>query len=80
MTGTSNGLFDFIVTELAKFIAEEGPDFQLTPGRKRELGFTFSFPVMQSSIAPGTLLWWTKGFSIDDIVGQDVVAELTKAM
>ncbi|GLT49022.1 hypothetical protein SLA2020_226080 [Shorea laevis] len=80
MTGTSNGLFDFIVTELAKFVAEEGPDFQLTPGRKRELGFTFSFPVMQSSIASGTLLRWTKGFSIDGVVGQDVVAELTKSM
>ncbi|GLU14421.1 hypothetical protein SLE2022_309930 [Rubroshorea leprosula] len=80
MTGTSDELFDFIVTELANFVAQEGPDFQLTPGMQRELGFTFSFPVIQSSIASGTLLRWTKGFSIDDTVGQDVVAELTKAM
>ncbi|XWS20218.1 hypothetical protein CRYUN_Cryun31cG0081100 [Craigia yunnanensis] len=80
MTGTSDALFDYIAAELAKFVAQEGTDFQLTPGRQRELGFTFSFPVMQSSIASGTLLRWTKGFSIDDTVGQDVVAELTKAM
>ncbi|GMI93768.1 ARABIDOPSIS THALIANA HEXOKINASE 2, hexokinase 2 [Hibiscus trionum] len=80
MTGTSAELFDFIVAELAKFVAQEGPDFEPTPGRQRELGFTFSFPVMQTSIASGTLLKWTKGFSINDAVGQDVVAELTKAM
>ncbi|KVH92988.1 Hexokinase [Cynara cardunculus var. scolymus] len=54
--------------------------FHLLPGRQRELGFTFSFPVMQLSVASGELMRWTKGFSIDDMVGQDVVAELTQAM
>uniref|UniRef100_A0A2N9GIF9 Phosphotransferase n=1 Tax=Fagus sylvatica TaxID=28930 RepID=A0A2N9GIF9_FAGSY len=80
MVGTSEALFDFIVAELAKFVDQEGEDFQLPTGRQRELGFTFSFPVMQSSIASGNLIRWTKGFSIDDAVGQDVVAELTRAM
>ncbi|XP_075647378.1 hexokinase-1-like isoform X1 [Castanea sativa] len=80
MVGTSEALFDFIAAELAKFVDQEGPDFQLPPGRQRELGFTFSFPVMQTSIASGNLIKWTKGFSIDDTVGQDVVAELTRAM
>lgn len=61
-------LFDYIAVELAKFVAQEGTDFQLTPGRQRELGFTFSFPVMQTSISSGSLLRWTKGFSIDDTV------------
>lgn len=60
-------LFDFIAEELAKFVDQEGEDFQL-PGRQRELGFTFSFPVMQSSIASGNLIRWTKGFSIEDAV------------
>ncbi|OMO70961.1 Hexokinase [Corchorus capsularis] len=72
MTGTSDALFDYIAAELAKFVAEEGPDFQLAPGRQRELGFTFSFPVMQTSIASGTLLRWTKGFSIDETVNDTV--------
>lgn len=61
-------LFDYIAAELAKFVDQEGQDFQLPPGRQRELGFTFSFPVMQSSIDSGTLIKWTKGFSIDDAV------------
>ncbi|KAK3028888.1 hypothetical protein RJ639_039897 [Escallonia herrerae] len=80
MVGTSDELFDYIATELAKFISQEGDNFHLPPGRQRELGFTFSFPVMQLSIASGTLIRWTKGFSIDDTVGQDVVVELTRAM
>ncbi|BFG24383.1 hypothetical protein CerSpe_106570 [Prunus speciosa] len=80
MVGTSDALFDYIAAELAKFVAKEGQDYQLPPGRQRELGFTFSFPVQQSSINSGTLIKWTKGFSIDDAVGQDVVAELSKAI
>lgn len=36
--------------------------------KQRELGFTFSFPVRQTSIASGTLIKWTKAFSIDDAV------------
>ncbi|KAK1286693.1 Hexokinase-2 [Acorus calamus] len=80
MTGTSHELFDFIAAELAKFVATEGEGFHLSHGRQRELGFTFSFPVRQTSISSGTLIKWTKGFSIDDTVGEDVVAELTKAM
>lgn len=64
-------LFDYIAAELAKFVAQEGDRFQLPAGRKRELGFTFSFPVMQNSIVSGTLMRWTKGFSIDDAVSAD---------
>ncbi|KAE8680755.1 Hexokinase-2 [Hibiscus syriacus] len=65
-------LFDFIVAKLAKFVAQEGPDFKPTTGRQRELGFTFSFPVVQTSIASGTLLKWTKGFSINEAVNDTV--------
>lgn len=80
MVGTSDALFDYIAAELAKFVAEEEEKFQQPLGKQRELGFTFSFPVMQTSINSGTIMRWTKGFSIDDAVGQDVVGELTKAM
>ncbi|KAK9066098.1 hypothetical protein SSX86_015500 [Deinandra increscens subsp. villosa] len=80
MVGTPEALFDYIAAELAKFIADESEKFHLSPGRQRELGFTFSFPVLQLSIDSGTLIRWTKGFSIDALVGKDVVAELTKAM
>nr|CAD1822204.1 unnamed protein product [Ananas comosus var. bracteatus] len=80
MVGTSAELFGFIASELARFVDSEGGDFRLPEGRQRELGFTFSFPVRQFSIASGILIKWTKGFSIEDAVGEDVVAELTKAM
>ncbi|KAJ6814653.1 hexokinase-2-like [Iris pallida] len=80
MVGGSKELFDFIAAELAKFVASEGENYHLSVGRQRELGFTFSFPVRQTSIASGTLIKWTKGFSIEDAVGEDVVGELTKAM
>ncbi|MQL81968.1 hypothetical protein Taro_014433 [Colocasia esculenta] len=73
-------LFDYIASELAKFVATEGEGFQLSAGRQRELGFTFSFPVRQTSISSGNLIKWTKGFAIEDTVGQDVVSELTKAL
>ncbi|PQQ10653.1 hexokinase-1 [Prunus yedoensis var. nudiflora] len=80
MTGTSEALFDFIAETLAKFVATEGEGFHPAPGRQRELGFTFSFPVWQTSIASGTLIKWTKGFNIEDAVEQDVVGELTKSV
>ncbi|KAG8376066.1 hypothetical protein BUALT_Bualt09G0024900 [Buddleja alternifolia] len=80
MVGSSHELFDFIAGALAKFVATENEDFHVLPGKLRELGFTFSFPVRQLSIASGTLIKWTKGFHIEDAVGEDVVGELTKAM
>ncbi|CAA3014418.1 hexokinase-1 isoform X1 [Olea europaea subsp. europaea] len=80
MVGSPNDLFDFIAAAVAKFVATEGADFVLPPGRQRELGFTFSFPVKQISLASGTLIKWTKGFLIEDAIGQDIVEELTKAM
>ncbi|KAL3639750.1 hexokinase A [Castilleja foliolosa] len=81
MRGTSDALFDYIAEKLAKFVNDEEQLFHdQPPGRQKELGFTFSFPVMQSSINSGTLIRWTKGFSINDTVGQDVVGELTKAL
>ncbi|KAM6543077.1 hypothetical protein CsatB_007524 [Cannabis sativa] len=59
MTGSSEGLFDFIAAALAKFVSEEGEGFHPAPGRQRELGFTFSFPVKQLSISSRTLMDYT---------------------
>ncbi|KAG8380029.1 hypothetical protein BUALT_Bualt07G0151000 [Buddleja alternifolia] len=80
MCGSSDDLFDYIAEKLAAFVDEEEQRFHQPADRQRELGFTFSFPVMQTSINTGTIIRWTKGFSIDDAVGQDVVSELTKAL
>ncbi|RWW56815.1 hypothetical protein BHE74_00036436, partial [Ensete ventricosum] len=77
MFGSSDELFDFIAIELADFAAK---DCLTEVGRQREIGFTFSFPMRQSSVSAGVLVKWTKGFSIDETVGKDVSVELTKAM
>ncbi|XP_052179424.1 hexokinase-3-like [Diospyros lotus] len=77
MTGTSEDLFDFIATSLKEFVEKEGVS-ELS--KRRELGFTFSFPVKQISISSGMLIKWTKGFSIEDMVGRDVSACLQQAM
>ncbi|XP_059457600.1 hexokinase-1-like [Corylus avellana] len=81
MTGSSEELFGHIAKALKKFVDTEGEEgFHHASGRQRELGFTFSFPVKQLSISSGTLIKWTKGFNIKDMVGQDVVGELNNAI
>ncbi|XP_065848028.1 hexokinase-2, chloroplastic [Euphorbia lathyris] len=80
MFGTSEELFDFIASGLAKFAQKEGGKFHLPHGRKREIGFTFSFPVKQTSIDSGLLIKWTKGFAVSRTAGRDVVACLNEAM
>uniref|UniRef100_A0A7N0THD5 Phosphotransferase n=1 Tax=Kalanchoe fedtschenkoi TaxID=63787 RepID=A0A7N0THD5_KALFE len=80
MTGRSEELFDFIASSLKKFVESEGEDSDFTAGKSRELGFTFSFPVKQTSVSSGILIKWTKGFSIRDMVGKDVSECLQIAM
>jgi hexokinase len=60
--------FDFLAQKLASFVANESSDFAPLPGQKRELGFTFSFPINQTSVASGKLIKWTKGFHIEGTV------------
>ncbi|MBA0810365.1 hypothetical protein Gohar_002368, partial [Gossypium harknessii] len=50
MTGSSDELFDYIASALAKFVATESDSQHVSPGRQRELGFTFSFPVGQDVV------------------------------
>ncbi|KAL3840224.1 hypothetical protein ACJIZ3_024815 [Penstemon smallii] len=80
MSGTSEELFDFIASGLTQFAQTETGKFHLPQGRTRELGFTFSFPVKQTSIDSGILMNWTKGFSVSGTAGKDVVACLNEAM
>lgn len=61
-------LFDFIASSLKEFIEKEGDGSELSLDRRMELGFTFSFPVKQTSVSSGILIKWTKGFSIVDMV------------
>lgn len=51
-----------------KFIAKESDDFKPHSLDVPEIGFAFSFPVLQTSVRSGVLIHWTKGFKIDDAV------------
>lgn len=75
MTGPGADLFDFIAEKLDEFCGEHG-----VSGDGLPLGFTFSFPLVQKGLKVGILERWTKGFSCDGVIGQDVVTLLRKAI
>lgn len=65
-------LFNLIALALKNFIErEDGND------EGRALGFTFSFPVRQVSISSGSLIRWTKEFSIEEAVSYKAVPSIT---
>lgn len=73
-TGTQQELFDFIAESMANFIKKHSIERQLP------LGFTFSFPVAQTSLTSGTLKKWTKDFNASGAVGRDVIEMLQEAI
>ncbi|HOJ42939.1 MAG TPA: hypothetical protein PK800_02355, partial [Syntrophorhabdaceae bacterium] len=70
---TEDVFFDFIADCVSVFLKEHDLDFSC------EVGFTFSFPVVQTSISSGILVSWTKGFTVEGVEGHDVVGLLSKA-
>ncbi|XP_043723303.1 hexokinase-3-like isoform X1 [Telopea speciosissima] len=80
MTSKIEDLFDFIASTLKEFVEREGDNSGLQIGSRRELGFTFSFPVKQLSVSSGLLIKWTKAFAIEDMVGKDVAECLQQAL
>ncbi len=76
ITGTADVLFDFIAECINAFLKEQ----KVGVREKRSLGFTFSFPVVQTGIAAGRLKRWTKGFRARGIKGKDVVGLLNHAL
>ncbi|KAL6844976.1 hypothetical protein ACP4OV_025149 [Aristida adscensionis] len=73
--GTSEDLFNFIALALKNFIEREDGAV-----KGSGLGFTFSFPIRQVSISSGSLIRWTKEFSIEEMVGKDVAQCLNEAL
>lgn len=92
---SSKDLFSFLAKQIQSFLEEHHSEHFETHVRTRhvegskekfkeeeifDLGFTFSFPVDQVGINRGTLIRWTKGFDISEVVGQDVCALLQEAL
>lgn len=77
MTGPGEDLFDFMAGELREFMVEHG----LAGGSTTySLGFTFSFPTEQHSLASADLATWTKGYVCEGVVGMDVVKLLERSI
>ena len=69
MVGPGTNLFNFMADRLREFMVEHG----LVGGEvEHHLGFTFSFPTVQHSLASADLAAWTKGFTCPGVEGEDV--------
>ena len=75
MEGPGEDLFRFFAQKVKEMVPEAVGAPNALP-----LGFTFSFPVLQTSINVGKLVRWTKGFTCSGVEGQDVVALLQRAL
>ncbi|KAA8917357.1 hypothetical protein TRICI_000469 [Trichomonascus ciferrii] len=81
MVGHSIEFFDYMAAQLEAFLKKHHGEHLAREGEERfKMGFTFSFPVDQTSLNRGTLIRWTKGFDIKDAVGQDVCLLLQNAI
>ncbi|KAG0091257.1 glucokinase [Podila epicladia] len=67
----------YVAGRLDGSVDENG--IRVSQGSELELGFTFSYPVLQKSINSGTLITWTKGFQAEGLVGNDPAAFLQSA-
>ncbi|KAJ1918722.1 hypothetical protein H4219_002444 [Mycoemilia scoparia] len=75
----SHTLFDFVAEKIGDFLESKG----MLPGKDDKaipMGFTFSYPVLQTSLASGKLMHWTKGITAPGCVGKDVVRLLHDAL
>ncbi|BFZ58505.1 glucokinase [Savitreella phatthalungensis] len=81
VTPKQEELFGFIAEKVEDFVkTHHGEAYDHDPDNHLRLGFTFSFPVEQTAIDSGILLRWTKGFTVESAVGQDVVALLQQQL
>ena len=74
-TGSAEMFFGFIAGCIQCFLKK----YRLESEKELDLGFTFSFPVRQTAVARGSLLYWTKGFDVRGVIGHDVVELLNAA-
>uniref|UniRef100_A0A8C5G7Y5 hexokinase n=1 Tax=Gouania willdenowi TaxID=441366 RepID=A0A8C5G7Y5_GOUWI len=73
--GSGNQLFEHVADCLGDFMEK-----QKIKDKKLPVGFTFSFPCVQSKLDEAVLLTWTKKFKASGVEGMDVVKLLNKAI
>lgn len=84
MSSTLESFITYLADHIETFLQKTHPDHlaKAKAGSKEMLrvGFTFSFPLAQSSANSGTLIRWTKGYDIEEAVGQDLPQILQKEL
>jgi hexokinase len=68
---TGEALFAHLASKVQTFLDQHKLRENLSDTLK--MGFTFSFPVDQTSLNKGKLIRWTKGYDLHDVVGKDIV-------
>jgi hexokinase len=76
---SATSLFNFIAKCTHDFLDEHKISAGRVGGEKLHLGFTFSFPVNQTSLNSGTIISWSKDFVVSDSIGKDAVILLREA-
>ncbi|VVT51238.1 uncharacterized protein SAPINGB_P003030 [Magnusiomyces paraingens] len=71
-------IVSFLEIYYQSFLEQCAHDPESTPELKA--GFTFSFPLHQTAVNRGTLIRWTKGYSINDAVGKDILQALQQEL
>lgn len=76
MQSTADTFFAFLAEKVDSFLrAHISKDLdELAHDETLPMGFTFSFPVHQESLHSGTLVRWTKGYTVKGVVGKNVCA------
>lgn len=69
-TGPFRNLCDFIADCVDSFLTEHSVEGTI------QLGYTFSFPILQTTSNRGVLKQWTKGFNCSGAVGKDPAISL----
>ena len=75
-TGSAEQLFDLIAETIGRYMRNN----KIDPNRPIKLGFTWSFPIIQTDIAIGIHKEWTKGWKIDGVLGKGVGGLLKEAL
>ncbi|XP_017541603.1 hexokinase HKDC1 [Pygocentrus nattereri] len=73
--GKGTDLFVHVAQSLKTFMQKNNIN-----QKKKPLGFTFSFPCLQSKLDEGVLLSWSKNFKARGVLGTDVVQALRQAI
>ncbi|KAF9156220.1 glucokinase [Linnemannia schmuckeri] len=71
-------LFDFMASCIDSFLLAN--EAVIPKESQLDLGFTFSFPVLHTSVNSGTLIDWTKGYNCHGMVGKDPAEFLQQAL